>query len=65
MLLGLEISLIYVRIALVLSCISLQLSTVDKGIDPTGTSTGIDPIGTDPFSPEPLLIGIDLRRTPI
>ena len=41
MLLGLEINLIYVRIALVLSCISLQFSTVDKGIDPIGTGTGL------------------------
>ena len=40
MLLGLEINLIYVRIALVLNCISLQFSTVDKGIDPTGTGPG-------------------------
>ena len=39
MLLGLEISLIYVRITLTLSCISLQFSSVDKGIDPIGTGT--------------------------
>ena len=37
MLFGLEISLIYVRIARTLSCISLQFSTFDKGIDPIGT----------------------------
>ena len=61
MLLGLEINLIYVRIALVLNCISLQFSTVDKGIDPTGTGTG--PIGTDSFSPDPLPIGAIFART--
>ena len=42
MLLGLEISLIYVRIALTLSCISLQFSSVDKGIDPRAIGTGTD-----------------------
>ena len=57
MLLGLEINLIYVRIALVLN------STVDKGIDPTGTGT--DPIGTDPFPPDPLPIDTVLSRTPL
>ena len=53
MLFGLEISLIYVRIALTLSCVSLQFSTFDKGIDPIGT-------GTDTPLPEPSLAGIPI-----